>query len=140
MRRREHPITAAARYRTMLEQAIDIGEKQKVELQELKKSKTELSKEVNELGEKLMTATENQLRGVGKRGCVFMTNCDDEDISSDTAECFKCKICLTRVARFSCIPCGHTFCKTCLQKVYEMDKKCSICRTPFCKIFVCRFP
>ncbi|XP_043065106.1 E3 ubiquitin ligase TRIM40 [Drosophila ficusphila] len=44
-----------------------------------------------------------------------------------------CPVCLGRLRQQVDTPCRHTFCKTCLCKVYRQSpaKSCPLCRAPF---------
>ena len=121
----------------MLVEALDVGEKIKRRMKDLELEKEELEKQVDDLGRKLAALAERQVYGY--KDCLINDD-NDEDITSETPDVFICKVCFTRKAKFSCIPCGHTFCKTDLMTIYEANKKCPVCRVQFCKILMCRFP
>ncbi|XP_030373920.1 tripartite motif-containing protein 65 [Scaptodrosophila lebanonensis] len=44
-----------------------------------------------------------------------------------------CAVCLNRKRNKVSIQCKHSFCKRCLQKVYDISpsKSCPLCRAPF---------
>ena len=51
-----------------------------------------------------------------------------EDILDSIDKILECAICLRLVAEPITIPCGHTFCRCCLVKSLQHQKKCPTCR------------
>ncbi|MFO0117892.1 MAG: RING-HC finger protein, partial [bacterium] len=51
---------------------------------------------------------------------------DDEDVEDE----FNCSICWNLMLQPVTTPCGHTFCKSCLQTTLNQKRECIMCRTP----------
>jgi len=65
----------------------------------------------------------------GKKRSVSECRVGEPLPSGLDASFFECSLCLRVFHQPVTTPCGHTFCKTCLARSYDMLTKCPICRT-----------
>eukprot|EP01135_Chromosphaera_perkinsii_P007725 Nk52_evm14s967 gene=Nk52_evmTU14s967 len=61
------------------------------------------------------------------------SNCSERKLIANhavmsTADVLDCPLCLKLLSRPSLLPCGHSFCQSCLERTLDYDRRCPLCR------------
>ncbi|XP_051505768.1 LON peptidase N-terminal domain and RING finger protein 1-like [Myxocyprinus asiaticus] len=78
--------------------------------------------------EELMTKEEKQSRGmcsVGRESCLSILTVTD----------FECPLCIRLFYEPVTTPCGHTFCKNCIERSLDHNLRCPLCKQPLQEYF-----